>query len=104
MESEHEKETDKVTATIKTRQAANTEEPSTFKSAIAEHARTQNHDIDWDNIKIIGTEDNKHKRWIKESIAVRKLGGIFSTMNRDEGGYDLPELWTDILMDTKTDN
>ena len=35
--------------------------------------------------KIIGTEQDRYKRWIKEAIAIRKKGG--TTMNRDEGQY-----------------
>ncbi len=46
-----------------------------------------NHVIGWDQSKVIGTEQDRYKRWIKETIEIRKRGD--STMNRDEGQYHL---------------
>ena len=43
----------------------------------------KNHVIGWGEETIIGTEQDRFKRWIKEAIAIRKKGG--TTMNRDEG-------------------
>ena len=45
---------------------------------IVEH----NHVIGWKEDKVIGTEQDRHKRWIKEAIGIRKRGD--DTMNRDE--------------------
>ena len=49
--------------------------------------------------KIIGNEQDRYKRWIKEAIAIRKKGG--TTMNRDEGQYFLSHVFDEILMKTK---
>ncbi|KAK7886749.1 hypothetical protein WMY93_026370 [Mugilogobius chulae] len=32
--------------------------------------------MDWDGARVIGTEDNKHQRWIKEAIEIRKQAGL----------------------------
>ena len=53
--------------------------------AITDHVVDKNHVIGWGEAKIIGTEQDRYKRWIKEAIAIRKKGG--TTMNRDEGQY-----------------
>jgi hypothetical protein len=42
------------------------------KSAIAEHAITQDHIIDWDNAKLLHYEPTYHKRMIKEAIEIKK--------------------------------
>ena len=66
------------------------------KSAITDHVVDKNHVIGWGDAKIIGTEQDRFKRWIKEAIAIRKKGG--ATMNRDEGQYFLPHIFDEILM------
>ena len=98
---DHKQETEKVTAKRKTRNSSKAEDTSTFQSAISEHCREKNHIIDWDSTKVIAREDNKYRRWIKESIAVRKLkDGV--PMNRDKGGYELPHVWDPLLRQTPT--
>ena len=98
---EHRRETDKTSARTKTRSTSVTEDTSTFKSAISEHARDLNHIMDWNNIKVIDREDNKYRRWIKEAIQVRKLeAGV--PMNRDEGGYELAHVWDPLLRPAPT--
>ena len=57
---------------------------------------TENHVIGWGKAKIIGTEQDRFKRWISEAIAIRKKGG--TTMNRDEGQYFLPHIFDKILI------
>ena len=52
--------------------------------------------IDWNEAKIVGRECNRFKRWIKEAIAIRKEG---TTMNRDEGQYNLSHIFDDLLME-----
>ena len=46
--------------------------------------------------RVICTEDNKHQRWIREAIEIRKRGP--GTMNRDEGAYTLGLQLTTILI------
>ena len=50
--------------------------------------------IDWDEAKVIGKESDRYKRWIKEAIAIRKQG---TTINRDEGQYQLSHVFDDLL-------
>ena len=95
-EKEHREETDKVTSRRKTRSTSISEDTSEFKSAISEHCRKYNHIMNWDSLKVIDREDNKYRRWIKESVHVRKLKeGI--PMNRDQGGYELSHIWDPLL-------
>ncbi|KAM9332696.1 uncharacterized protein KZ484_017809 [Pholidichthys leucotaenia] len=70
------------------------QETQTFE-AISDHCKRNNHIMDWDNTKIIGSESNRHKRWIKEAIEIRKRGK--DTMNRDEGAFMLSHTWDHIL-------
>ena len=49
----------------------------------------------WDNTRIITSESNKHKRWIKEAIEITKRAQ--DTINRDEGAYMLSHTWDSIL-------
>uniref|UniRef100_A0A3P8RY56 Phosphoinositide phospholipase C n=1 Tax=Amphiprion percula TaxID=161767 RepID=A0A3P8RY56_AMPPE len=44
----------------------------TKKSAIRDHCKRNNHIMDWDRGRILTSETNKHKRWIKEAIEIRK--------------------------------
>ena len=55
-----------------------------------------NHVIGWNEAKVIGTEQDRYKRWIKEAVEIRKKGG--TTMNRDEGQYFLPHVFDDLLL------
>ena len=91
---EHRDEAEKVTSRRRTRGSLAEEDPTKFRSAITEHLRTQNHVMDWPNIEVVDRENNKRRRWIKESIHVRKRG---ITCNRDEGGYELSHVWDPLL-------
>ena len=51
--------------------------------------------MDWDNSRIITSESNKLKRWMKEAIEIRKRAQ--DTINRDEGAYMLSHTWDSIL-------
>ena len=51
--------------------------------------------MDWDNTRIITSESNKHKRWIKEAIEIRKRAQ--DAINRDEGAYMLSHTWDSLL-------
>ena len=66
-----------------------------FKSALAEHAATSNHIIDWDNVKVIEQETDWRLRGIKEAIHIRANP---SSLNRPQGErHDLPNVWDSLL-------
>ena len=52
------------------------------KSAITDHVVTDNHVMDWDNIRVLNREEDSTRRWIKEAIWIRKSMPV---RNRDEG-------------------
>ena len=62
---------------------------SGYDSAVYEHSTTQGHRINWDNIKILGTEDRDLARKVKEAIHIRRHN---PQMNRDRG-YNLPPVF-----------
>jgi hypothetical protein len=92
---EHRKEAEKSNATVVTRAGRKTSLAATNKSAITDHVVDTNHVIGWDEAMVIGTEQNKYKRWIREAIEIRKKGS--TTMNRDEGQYYLSHVFDDLL-------
>lgn len=53
-------------------------EQKTLKSAITDYCRRNNHIIDWDKSRIVTSESNKLKHWIKEAMRSS------STINRDD--------------------
>ena len=59
------------------------------KSAITDHAMTENDIIDWEGAKLIEKEPNKRTRQVKEAIGIRKTK---TPMNIDEGNYELPRV------------
>ena len=69
------------------------------KSAVTDHVE-QNHVIGWGRAKVIGTEQDRYKRWIKEAIEIRKRRG--ATMNRDEGQYFLSHVYDELLLEKKS--
>ena len=87
---EHKSEVEKVSGSVTTRAGRKESLTTIHKSAITDHV------IAWGEAKIIGTEQNRFKHWIKEAIAIRKKGG--TTMNRDEGQYFLPHIFDEILL------
>ena len=93
---EHKSEANKVSGSVTTRAGRKESLTTTHKSAITDHVVDKNHVIGWGEAKIIGTEQDRYKRWIKEAIAIRKKGG--TTMNRDEGQYFLSHVFDEILM------
>ncbi|XP_077999607.1 uncharacterized protein LOC144452388 [Glandiceps talaboti] len=64
------------------------------KSAITDHVRRTNHVLEWEGTKIADKETDRYQRWIREAICIKKRG---STMNRDEGAYNLSTVWTGLL-------
>ena len=61
------------------------------KSAITDHVNQHNHEIDWDNDKILAREMDKKRRSIKEAIHIRQQGK--SIMNKDQGNHQLSFLY-----------
>ena len=93
---EHKAEVEKVSEKIATRASRKESITTTHKSAITDHVADKNHVIGWTEAKVIGTEENRYKRWIKEAIEIRKRGG--KTMNRDEGQYQLTHIFDELLV------
>ena len=69
------------------------EHKKTTSSAIKEYQSNTGHIIDWENVKVIGKEDQWMKRKIKEAIAIRKDK---PSLNRDQG-WDLPPIFNSLL-------
>ena len=66
------------------------------KSAITDHATTENNNIiDWEGANIIDKDPNKRTRQVKESIWIRKTK---ISMNRDEDNYELPHMYDDVIL------
>jgi len=92
---EHKKEViaqDKQSFTRAQRKASTTEWK---KSAITEHVCRDNHVIDWGGAKVIDREEDRSRRWIRESIWIRRRKG--NTLNRDEGAYHLSHHWSSLV-------
>ena len=86
---EHKKETDKKMASQKyTRASRKQSFDMEFKSAVAEHAVTQNHVINWDASKILARDNYRTTRQIRESIWIRRRNEK-TLMNGDEGPISL---------------
>ena len=66
------------------------------KSAITDHVVEKNHVIGWGEAKVVGTEQDRYKRWVKEAVEIRKKGA--TTMNRDEGQYQLSHVFDELLI------
>ncbi|XP_060794656.1 uncharacterized protein LOC132897207 isoform X1 [Neoarius graeffei] len=96
--NEHKKECEKETATRQTRTIKEKAQQENYKSAITDHCKRENHIMDWGNARVIRTEDNKHQRWIREAMEIRKRSP--RTINRDEGAYMLSHTWSAILQGT----
>ena len=95
--NEHKTEVDKVSKSLVTRASRKQSLSSVHKSAVTDHVVEKNHVIGWDRAKVIGTEQNRYKRWVKEAIEIRKRRG--ATMNRDEGQYFLSHVFDELLLE-----
>ena len=49
-----------------TRAIRKVSQSTVHKSAITDYAEGSNHIISWDKARIIGTESDRYKRWVKE--------------------------------------
>ena len=66
-----------------------------YKSALAAHAATSNHIIDWDNVKELEQEQDWKLRGIKEAIQIRANP---QSLNRPQGErHILPNVWDSLL-------
>jgi len=63
------------------------------KSAITDHASSENHVIDWENVKVIDRESDKTGRLIREEIWIRTTENV----NQDEGSYQPSHIWGKLL-------
>ena len=63
----------------------------TDKSAIAEHARTNDHPINWTERKILQRANRAMELVLKESLSIRTTPED-TRFNRDSG-YELPDCW-----------
>ena len=95
-QKEHQIETEKAMNTRTfTRQQRKDSSTAEFKSALAEHAVTMNHVIDWEGVKTLERVPDWHMRGIKEAIKIRQTP---NNMNRPQGErYLLPNVWNTLL-------
>ena len=92
---EHKAAVKKVEEKKFTRSERKASEAEQTKSAISDHVGRQNHEIDWDNHKILGREHNKKAREIREAMEIRKRKD--KTLNREEGTYFLSHVYDPLL-------
>ncbi len=94
---EHQKEADELSNQHFTRKHCKRSESILHKSAISDYIRQNNHNIDWNNAKILAKEDQRTSRHIGEDLHSRKRGD--NTMNRDESQHFLPVVYNPIIHD-----
>ena len=93
---EHKTEAEKISKSLSTRATRKASQSVIHKSAITDHVAEKNHVIGWGEAKVLGTEQDRYKRWIKEAVEIRKKGA--TTMNRDEGQYHLSHVFDELLL------
>ncbi len=91
---EHKKEAGKLSNCSYTRSTRKTSVNEQNKSAITEHV-TENRVMVWDNYKIMDSESDKFKRWVRESIQIRNTN---PSMNRNEGAFHLLRIWDQVTL------
>ena len=91
---EHQKDANSAPNTQYTRNARKVSQSTTNKSALTDHATTENHLIDWEGAKVIDRESNKRKRHVREAIWIRRTE---NAINRDDGNYDLPHVYDVVI-------
>ena len=69
------------------------------RSAVAEHAWQEGHEINWDDVEILDTAKDLQERKVKESLYIRMVPRT-CLMNRDEG-RELPSLWMRTIRNAK---
>ena len=63
-------------------------------SALAEHAIHQNHQIDWESVRVLDQEASWFERGVRESAHIRIHR---SALNKDGGRYQLPAVYSNVL-------
>ena len=99
---EHKREAKKAGQHNFTRAKRKESESQINNSAITDHVARANHMIKWGESKILDKESDRKSRWIKESIWIRRRGQ--TTMNRDEGVYNLSHVYDPLLKTAKETN
>ncbi|CAL8319218.1 unnamed protein product [Arctogadus glacialis] len=72
-------------------------EQGNLKSAISDHCK-RDHIMDWEGAKVIGTENKRFQRWIREAVEIRKRAQW--AVNRDDGAYMLFHTWDAVFHKT----
>ena len=93
---EHRAEVNRVSNTVATGAGRGESLSTVRKSAITDHVVEHNHVIGWGEARVIGTEQDRFKRWVKEAVEIRKKRG--TTMNRDEGQCHLSHVFGGLLI------
>ena len=91
--NEHKTEVDRVSKSVFIRASRKESLSTVHKSAVTDHVVEHNHVIGWDRARVIGTEQNRYKRWVKEAMKIRKR------RNRDEGQYFLSHVYDELLLE-----
>lgn len=66
------------------------------KSVITEHRINHNHDFDWDDVKMLDTENNYTKRLISEMIHIKRQ---LNSLNYQTDTECLPDIYENIIND-----
>ena len=59
----------------------------TNNSTLIDDTSTENHLIDWEEVKVVDIESHRRRRHVKEAIWIRNTN---AAINRDKGNYELP--------------
>ena len=84
---------------IQTRSSRLTSLSEYNKSALTDHVNQYNHVINWESTKPTIKTNDTNQRKIHEAIEIKKHP---KTINRDEGGYKLPNVYNWLLTTTVT--
>ncbi|XP_072022505.1 uncharacterized protein [Amphiura filiformis] len=68
---EHRAEAEKELGKTVTRASRKESLTTIHKSAITDHVAERNHVIGWGEAEVIGTEQDRYKRWVKEAIEIK---------------------------------
>ena len=77
--------------------------PSSTTSEVSRHIHSDNpnHNIKWENTKILSVEHKWFERGVKEAIHIQALN---PSLNKDSGRYNLPLIWNNIIKERLTEN
>ena len=92
---EHQADCRKVEAATRRTRGTTETAPEPTSSGTADHVRDDNHVINFEGAEVIDRDGKKLSRWIREAIHIR--GHAPNTMNRDEGQYNLPHVWDQVI-------